>query len=158
MSGKLGVGLAASAVLVGALVLLVGRRDLPHGDNTQGMTGELGTQSEVQQDPGGAAEPASATLEYRIVNREDVNYLGAERMVYRVVVNVTELPSQQSMRSLAQDLWQRGNQIWDEFTVFLYLPDMDTNSLAYGIGKFNRAGLKEFHVLEAALWGTKWKR
>ena len=78
-------------------------------------------------------------------------------MVFRVLLRVDQVPPQAAMRSVAERLWQDGNRGWDEFTVFLYLPEMNTNSMAYGIGEFGKRGLKEFKINEYALGGTKWK-
>lgn len=49
------------------------------------------------------------------------------------------------------------NKNWKEFTVFMYLPGMDTNGLAYGVGEFRPNGLKEFKIQSYSLIGTKWE-
>ena len=101
---------------------------------------------------------STAELRYRVVKRQDVSYLGSQRMVFRVLLEVDQVPPQAAMTSVAERLWQDGNRGWDEFTVFLYLPEMNTNSMAYGVGEFGKRGLKEFKINEYALGGTKWKQ
>jgi len=95
--------------------------------------------------------PQSPELSYKIVKKEDVSYLNTPRMVYRVVLSVDEPPIEDKMKEVAQYLWESGNTKWKEFTVFLYLPSMNTNSVAYGIGEFRPEGLLEFTVNEWAL-------
>ena len=93
----------------------------------------------------------SPELPYEIVKKEDVSYLNTPRMVYRVVLSVDEAPNEDKMKEVAQYLWENGNTNWKEFTVFLYLPSMNSNSAAYGIGEFRPEGLLEFKVNEWTL-------
>ncbi|MCH7763088.1 MAG: hypothetical protein IIB95_05020 [Candidatus Marinimicrobia bacterium] len=89
-------------------------------------------------------------LSYKIVKKEDQSYRGTSRMTYRVLLNVTQKPKEQKIKDVALSIWK-------EFTVFLYLPEMNTNSVAYGIANFTPNGLKDFNVQEYALWDTKWE-
>ena len=98
-----------------------------------------------------------STLDYRIVSRQDVSYAATPRMVFRVMLNVDEIPTDESMRTLAEALWNDGNKNWKEFTVFIYLPTMNTNESAYGIAEYRPSGLKEFTTSDWALIGTKWE-
>lgn len=90
-------------------------------------------------------------LKYRISEKQDVSYPGTPRMVYRVIIDISQLPTENQMRELAKSLWNDGNTHWVEFTVFLYLPNMNTNSVAYGRAEFRQTGLKEFEVQSIAL-------
>ena len=63
-------------------------------------------------------------LDYKIVGKEDVSYRGTARMVFRVVVKVTRKPSEEQLRKTAIQIWENGNRDWEEFTVFMYLPEM----------------------------------
>jgi len=100
---------------------------------------------------------SGGVLEYIIIETEDISYAGTPRMVYRVVVEVEEIPVKEKLEKTAIQIWENGNKDWKEFTVFMYLPDMDTHLLAYAIGEFRPQGLKEFRIEEAALYGTKWE-
>jgi hypothetical protein len=91
------------------------------------------------EDVGGPAGP----IPHRVVARQDVSYRGAQRMAYRVVLDVQEIPSEPAMCETAKAIWKNGNTRWDEFTVWLYLPDMNTRSLAYVTAEFRPSGLKE---------------
>jgi len=94
---------------------------------------------------------------YSITEKQDVSYSNTPRMVYRIILDVDKLPSDEEMERTAIDIWGKGNKHWKEFTVFMYLPGMDTESLAYGIGEFNQNGLAEFKKNEYALIETKWE-
>ncbi|MEA2087108.1 MAG: hypothetical protein U9O91_03315 [Candidatus Caldatribacteriota bacterium] len=96
-------------------------------------------------------------LKYSVTEKEDTSYLNTPRMVYRIILEVDKLPSDKEMEKTAIDIWKKGNKNWKEFTVFMYLPEMDTKSLAYGIGEFNQNGLTEFKKNEYALIETKWE-
>lgn len=89
-----------------------------------------------------AADPAR----YRIVGSEDLSYRGSQRMLVRVLMNSQDVPSESEMRSVAREVWNDGNRGYDEFTVFLFLPGMKINSMAYGIGEFGKSGLNYFNV------------
>jgi hypothetical protein len=90
-------------------------------------------------------------LKYTVVEKEDVSYPGTPRMVLRVVVKTNRIPSEAQLNDIAISLWRNGNKHWKEFTVFMYLPYMDTHSIAYGIGEFRPEGLKEFKINDYAI-------
>lgn len=100
---------------------------------------------------------STGILKYKIVAREDVSYRGTPRMVFRIIVNVNRIPSEVQLKKTAKYIWENGNKGWKEFTVFMYLPDMDTNNVAFGVGEFRPYGLKEFRIQDYSLYGTKWK-
>jgi len=78
-------------------------------------------------------------------------------MVFRIVVETEEIPTDKSLRNTAETIWKDGNKNWKRFTVFIYLPEMNTGGIAYGVADFTPAGLKEFKIQEVALYGTKWQ-
>lgn len=96
-------------------------------------------------------------LQYIIIETEDISYAGTPGMVYRVVVEVEEIPVKEELEKTAIQIWEDGNKDWKEFTVFMYLPDMDTALVAYGVAEFGPQGLKELRIQEAALYGTRWE-
>ena len=96
-------------------------------------------------------------LKYSIVEKEDTSYLNTPRMVYRIILDVDRLPLDKEMEETAIAIWEKGNKNWEEFTVFIYLPEMDIHSLAYGVGEFRQNGLLEFKKNKYALIETKWE-
>lgn len=96
-------------------------------------------------------------LKYTIVEREDVSYLNTPRMVYHVILNVDVIPNEKLIEEVATYLWENGNRRkWSEFTVFLYLPNMNINGLAYGIAEFTPIEKKSFEINDNTLSKTKW--
>jgi len=77
-------------------------------------------------------------------------------MVYRVAVDVEELPNEQVLQETATTIWEQSGTSYAEFTVFMYLPGMDTGGVAYAVGSFNQWGLSEFRLQEYGALGTKW--
>ena len=106
---------------------------------------------------GSKVKKAAPNLKYSVVAKQDISYAGTNRVIYKVLAETIELPSAGPREELAQHLWREGNRNLDEFTVFIYLPGMDTNLTAYGIGEFSPIGLKYFRVQKFALYGTKWQ-
>lgn len=96
-------------------------------------------------------------LKYTIVKKEDISYSGTPRMTFRVIPEVEKMPPNEQLEKMALRIWENGNKGWKEFTVFIYLPDMDTRLAAYGVAEFRPQGLKEFKIQEFALYGTKWQ-
>lgn len=103
------------------------------------------------------SELYSQVLKYRIVKKEDISFMNTPRMVYRVILDINTIPSEQEMKNTAVQIWGNGNKSWQEFTVFMYLPDMDIESSAFGVGEFRPSGLLRFDRNENASIGTKWE-
>ena len=99
-----------------------------------------------------------ALLPYKIVEKEDISYAMTPRLVVRVMVNVEKIPTKAELKRIAEAIWTDGNTHWAEFTVFLYLPEMDIHSAAYGIGEYRPSGLKEFRIQDYVLYNTKWSK
>jgi hypothetical protein len=98
----------------------------------------------------------SESLQFEIVEKQDISFLNNPRMVNRIILKVDSLPSKQEMENTATLIWKNGNKSWKEFTVFIYLIEMNTEQSAYGIGEFNESGLVKFEINESALYGSKW--
>lgn len=102
-------------------------------------------------------ESKQEVIKYKIASKQDISYLNTPRMVYRIILNVDSLPTEAVMKKAAWHIWENGNKSWKEFTVFIYLPEMNTESTAYGVGEFNINGLLTFNINEYSLYGTKWE-
>jgi len=98
------------------------------------------------------------TLRFNIVERKDISFLNTPRMVYRVVVDVNNIPTKEQLKNIAIAIWEDGNKKWQEFTIFLYLTGMDYQGFAYGIAEFKPTGLFKFDIIDSALLDTKWDK
>ena len=99
-----------------------------------------------------------AILKYKITERKDISYRSKSHMIYRVVVKVNRLPSENILKNTAEHIWKIRKYSWDEFTVFIYLPGMGTSGGAYGIAEFNSYGFTEFRINKTSLYFTKWEK
>lgn len=115
---------------------------------------DLSSEPPVDDEPQPVEEPS---VGYEIVELRDISHARAHRLTARVVLEVETLPSEAEMSEMAEYIWQDHRDV-DEFTVWLYLPGMDPQDLAYVTAEFRRTGLVEFRVVELALWGTRWQR
>ena len=97
-------------------------------------------------------------LTYSVIQRENVSDLGTSKRVYRIIFQVEEIPSRESMSRTAESVWSNGNANWDEFTIFGYLPGMDTGSAAYAVAEFQPSGMIDFRIQPVALLGTRWEK
>jgi hypothetical protein len=62
------------------------------------------------------------------------------------------IPERDRMQATALQVWQDGNQKWNEFTVFMIFGQIkDFNAGAYGIAEFSAAGLSGFQINETPL-------
>ena len=111
----------------------------------------------LKTDPPPSAKGDKPGLRYRIVEREKLDYGGSPQMTMRVLLDVGAIPTDRTMKQLAEHIWHKGNKGWDEFTVWLYLPGMKIKKSAFGVVVFRKTGLTYFNKSEAALWGTKWE-
>lgn len=99
----------------------------------------------------------SKILDFELMEKQDISFAGIPKMVNRIILNVNSIPTEQEMRSTANYIWENGNKKWKEFTVFMYMPGMNTKSTAYGIAEFNENGLKDFIKSDFVLNGTQWE-
>ncbi len=104
------------------------------------------------------AKRVSDILKYKILAKQDYSYSNTPRMKFTVILDVDKLPSEKQMKKTAEHIWRNGNKGWKEFTVFCFLPGMDTKWMAYGTATFTPKGLKDFRIMETALFGTKWQK
>ena len=95
-------------------------------------------------------------LKYRIIQKKDISYENSSRLVYRVMLDVVDFPSEVDIKNTASYIWKNGNTHWDDFTVFLYLPEMNTEGEAFCVSEFCQTGQKRFSVQMSALSTTKW--
>lgn len=95
---------------------------------------------------------------YKTIEKQDVSYLGKSRMVYRIIIQSNKLPSEQELKEISNAIWKKGNTKWDEFTVFSYMPGMNTGSTAYSVAEFRPSGMIDFNINDYALIGTKWEK
>lgn len=103
------------------------------------------------------SEKKPETLRFEISEKQDISYFDNPRVVYRIILYVDSLPTEKEMRNTAYSIWKNEKRNWKEFTVFLYLPEMNTGLTAYGNAEFNENGLVEFNINKDALFETKWE-
>jgi hypothetical protein len=100
-----------------------------------------------------------AQLAYDVIRLQDTSYLGHKRAALRIRVDTEDVPSKKALTNVASAAWKANRSSWDELTVFVYLPEMNTESSAYGIGVYSQAGLKEFKLYDLALYmAPAWKQ
>lgn len=104
--------------------------------------------SECFSDPETQPQPQTQTADlipFKIIEKKNQSFAETSRMTYRVLLNIEE-PSNQNVKDVALVIWNDGNKSWKEFTIFFYLPEMHTDSFAYGIANFTPDGLKNLDI------------
>jgi len=104
-----------------------------------------------------STDKKSRTLKFKIAEKQDISYSNTPRMVYRIILDVNSIPTEEEMKNTAIAIWEDGNKTWKEFTVFMYLPEMNTDLTAFGMAEFSDKAFVEFEKYEYALYGTKWE-
>jgi len=95
-----------------------------------------------------------SVLNYEIIEKSDYSLAGIPRMGYTVLLNIDFLPTEEKMKSTANEIWKKYGGNWNEFSVWLCMPE--TNNERYGIATFNKKGMASFTVNDIALYDTKW--
>ncbi len=95
-------------------------------------------------------------LSFKVVKNEKVGLKSQNRAIQEIVVKTNALPNEDALKNTAKSIWQK-NSNYDEFTVFIYLEEMDTTSNAYCIIEFNSTKMTDFMILESTLIDTKWE-
>ncbi len=85
-------------------------------------------------------------IRYSILERKDTSYARVKRKVFRVQLNVQGVPSESQVRSVSQKVHEDYGRGLDLFTVFSYLPNMDTQGVAFGIAEWKSGRLDRFSV------------
>ena len=74
-----------------------------------------------------------------------------------MVVITDSIPSE-DFKNTAYNIGKNSYFIYNEQTVFIYLPEMDTGWAAYCIVEFDKNGtINQFRINESSILGTKWK-
>jgi len=98
-------------------------------------------------------------LPYEIVKREDYSYSMVRRMVYRIVVDVSVLPTKSELEEIAFAIYKGvEEEKWDEFTIFAYLAEMGTDLIAYYVAEFQNNKLAISEIQKHSVYGTKWEK
>lgn len=95
-------------------------------------------------------------LDYNVEYGNDISYAGNSRATVRVMLNVSEIPSDEEITMTSYKIFKENTQGWNEVTIWSYLPEMDMQSAAYGIFEINDNGEVNFFNNVASLIGTKW--
>ena len=89
-------------------------------------------------------------LEYKVVSESPESQW--------IIIETTYIPSESELKATAYKAWQKNKE---KENIFLYLPNMNTGSAAYGIGRFIPGrGLKVegLEIKPVSLKGTKWEQ
>lgn len=97
-------------------------------------------------------------LPYQVIVKKDISYIGKSRMVYRVLLNVESIPIESIIRNTAYKIWESSQKKYDLLTIFMYLPKMDYNDVAYVVAEFDNSSIVKFEIQDYALSGTIWSK
>jgi hypothetical protein len=93
---------------------------------------------------------------YTVVDKTVVGGYTGSNAIWKVILHTDTLPGKRHLRQTATKVWKSGNTLWERFTVFAFLPKMDTEKIAYGIAEFGHGGLSRLTLQDFALHGTAW--
>lgn len=99
------------------------------------------------------------SLNYSALGLKKVGLSSQNRATQKIILEVDELPNEELLKETAIKHWKKNKYSkFDEFTVFIYLPEMNTNDNAYGIVEFNNKGnITYFLIKESSIYDTKWE-
>jgi len=91
---------------------------------------------------------------------EKVGLPSQNRAIQRLVIETDSIISKQNLQNFSVKYWKDNSlNNYTEFTLFIYLSDMNTNQSAYCLAEFNKDGvLNRFSINKTSLLGTKWDK
>ena len=91
---------------------------------------------------------------------EKVGLPSQNRAVQRLVIETDSIIPKQNLQDFSVKYWKDNSlNNYSEFTLFIYLSDMNTNQSAYCLAEFNNDGvLNRFSINKTSLLGTKWDK
>ena len=95
-------------------------------------------------------------LKYKIISKQDKSYMNTSRMMCKVLLDVASLPTDDEIVRTAKSIWEIGYKDWKEFSVAVFLPEMNVETFEYAIVNFTDKGFSNFFKYENVLMGTKW--
>ncbi len=103
-----------------------------------------------------ASSAQETMLAYQIAHREVMTTAGGLNALNQVIVATDSIPSEQSLRAVSEAIWRDKNVMWGEFTVFIFLKDMNLEGSSYAIARFTPAGIQNFSLQQFSLKGTRY--
>ena len=95
-------------------------------------------------------------LKYEIISKQDKSYMNTSRMTCNVLLDVVSLPTDDEIVRTAKSIWESGYKDWKEFSVSVFLPEINAETFGYAIVNFTDKGFSNFFKYENVLMGTKW--
>ena len=95
-------------------------------------------------------------LKYEIISKQDKSYMNTSRMTCKVLLDVVSLPTDDEIVRTAKSIWESGYKDWKEFSVSVFLPEINAETFGYAIVNFTDKGFSNFFKYENVLMGTKW--
>lgn len=115
------------------------------------------SQADQEANQSESTEETGTILGFRLISSQDISFSDEHRMMYWIALDVNEIPSEADILATGKSIWKDGNTFWKEFTVFVYLPEMQTDRTAYAVFEFGPDGLVKFQINEDTTQGTKWE-
>jgi len=96
---------------------------------------------------------------YTTLPLKSVGLPSQNRATQKLVIKTDTIISKENLQNLSVNYWKDNTlNIYNEFTLFIYLNDMNTNQSAYCLAEFNKDGiLNQFSINKSSLIGTKWE-
>jgi len=95
-------------------------------------------------------------LKFKTIDFTKVGLKTENRATQKIEVKSISLPSKELLINTAENIWKK-NKSYSEFTIFIYLKDMDINSSAYCIVEFDKKRMTDFILSKSSLYDTKWE-
>jgi len=93
--------------------------------------------------------------QYRLLEKSEARRYGESWITLKVFLSSSTLPSSAGLTDFATTLWKEHRRATKNLAVFIYLPGMDTDDLAYGVVQFSDEKMLEKWVRKTTLLGTK---
>jgi len=106
------------------------------------------------QRPDPTADKTAHGYKYRLLEKSETTKYGESWITLKVFLATSKLPGSKALEDFAKTLWKEHKRANKHVAVFVYLPGMDTEDLAYGVIQFSDEKMLELWVRKATLFGT----
>ncbi len=97
------------------------------------------------------------SFDITIIDSKEIAGSARKRGVVRAVLHVDAVPGRLLTQRAGQVVRHKIVGTWDEITIFIYLPEMSEDSLAWGVARFIADGEDSFAIQKHSLNGTPYE-
>jgi hypothetical protein len=131
------------AILQVILVVVYGDEQKNEGDSTAVIEQKQSVNTQTDSADKIKPKSQSSITDYELLPITRVGLDYQNRATQKLVLK-SNSEDEASIKNLVKDIWTKRGKSFNEYTIFVYEPNMDTSDSAAYLAEFGKNGLKEF--------------